>query len=125
MAQGVSAAVDAVSYFRTQLRAAGSRKRAASAKAYLKSELRFYGASVPAVRTIAADYSRSNRDLTRAQLREIADAAYDTDVNEIRSAAIALLERRRDLLSEADLPWLIAIVRRSDTWARAGVIGRS
>jgi 3-methyladenine DNA glycosylase AlkD len=72
---------------------------------------------VPDIRRAARDFSREHRDLTHAELRAIATAFYDTDRYELRSAAIALLGHHAELLRERDLPWLIGLVRGSDTWA--------
>jgi len=107
----------AVSFLRRRLSGVGTPERARTEKAYLKSELRFYGASVPEIRRAAADFARKHPQLDRADLRAIAEASYASDVHELRSAAIALLHRRRALLDRRDLSWLIGLVRRSNTWA--------
>ena len=117
MASRVSSAAAAMAYFRVRLRAAGSPRRAASAKAYLKSDLRFFGATLPQTRVVVAEFCRSHPDQTRADLRAIAEAAYATDVHELRSAAIGVLERRVSVLTDRDLGWLIELVRRSNSWA--------
>lgn len=113
----MSARSSAVVFFRGRLRKAGTLARAASEKAYLKSELRFYGAGQPAIREAVLEYCRAHPDLTHDGLRSLADDLYATDVHELRSVAIGVLERRRDLLTHQDLPWLIELVRRSNTWA--------
>ena len=121
-------------FFERRYRAAGSRERAAAGKAYLKSDLRFYGTTVPEIRRAANDFARQHRDLTRAELRRIVDELWSTDVYELRSAGIALLSRYAGLLEERDLPWLLGFVRRSKTWAHVdwlaadvigGVVGES
>jgi len=121
-------------FFERRYREAGSSARAAADKAYLKSELRFYGATVPEIRRAADDFAREHRDLTRAELRGIVNELWSTDVYELRSAGIALLSRYSALLEERDLPWLIGFVRRSQTWAHVdwlaadvigGVVGES
>jgi 3-methyladenine DNA glycosylase AlkD len=121
-------------YFARRCRAAGSAPRAAAGKAYLKSDLRFYGTTVPEIRRAANDFAREHPDLTRTELRKIARELWSTDVYELRSAGIALLSRYADLLEERDLPWLIGFVRRSKTWAHVdwlaadvigGVVGES
>lgn len=108
--------------------------RAAVGKAYLKSDLRFYGTTVPEIRRAANDFAREHRDLSRAELRAIVSELWSTDVYELRSAGIALLSRYAALLEERDLPWLIGFVRRSKTWAHVdwlaadvigGVVGES
>lgn len=121
-------------FFERRYREAGSAARAAAGKAYLKSDLRFYGATVPEIRRAANDFAREHRDLSRAELKQIVDELWSTDVYELRSAGIALLSRYATLLEERDLPWLIGFVRRSKTWAHVdwlaadiigGVVGES
>ncbi len=107
----------AVRFFRRRLSGVGTRERARAEKAYLKSDLRFYGAGMPEIRRAAADFAREHQKLGRADLRAIAEACYASGVHELRSAAIGLLQRRRALLDRRDLPWLIGLVRRSNTWA--------
>ncbi len=117
------------SFFRKRFVEVGTSKRAKQEQAYLKSELRFFGASVPDIRRAAADFSRAHPDLTRAELRKIVDVLYASDWHEYRSAALALLGRHERLLRETDLPWLASLVRTSNTWAHvdwlaADIIGR-
>ena len=112
-----SSPASAAAFFHRRFREVGTPARAANDRAYLKSELRFYGATVPDIRRAAADFAREHRELTHAELRAIATAFYATDRYELRSAAIALLGRYARLLRERDLPWLVGLVRRSDTWA--------
>lgn len=100
-----------------ELRAAGSAERARSEKAYLKSDLRFYGTPMPAIRRIAAAYAKAHPDLDRRELRALAEAAWKQDRYELRSFSVALLDRRRALLEERDLPWLLDLVDGSKTWA--------
>ena len=113
----MTAATSALTFFRRQLRTGGSSVRAAHDKAYLKSSLRFWGADLPAIRVAVREYCRSRPDLTRAELRAIAEALYETDVHELRASAIGVLECNRERLVDRDLPWLIELVRRSDSWA--------
>jgi 3-methyladenine DNA glycosylase AlkD len=121
-------------FFEQRYRAAGSAKRAVGTKAYLKSELSFYGTTMPEIRRAANDYAREHPDLTRVELRKIVDDLWTTDVFELRSAGVALLSKYAELLTERDLTWLVAFVRRSKTWAHVdwlaadvigGVVGES
>ncbi|HEU4536735.1 MAG TPA: DNA alkylation repair protein [Polyangiaceae bacterium] len=107
----------AVTFFRDEFRALGTPARAAGEKAYLKSPLRFHGVTLPEIRRAGADFCRAHPDLDRAGLRDAVDALMATDFHDLRSAAIALLERRRDLLAPADLPWLVGLVRHTGNWA--------
>jgi 3-methyladenine DNA glycosylase AlkD len=121
-------------FFEQRLRAAGSAKRAVGTKAYLKSDLRFYGTTMPEIRGAVNEFARGHPDLTRAQLRSIVDELWSTDVMELRSAGVALLSKYVELLTERDLTWLVGFVRRSKTWAHVdwlaadvigGVVGES
>jgi 3-methyladenine DNA glycosylase AlkD len=121
-------------FFERRYRAGGSSARAAAGKAYLKSDLRFYGTTVPEIRRAANDFAREHRELTHAELRKIVDELWSTDVYELRSAGVALLSNYAELLKERDLPWLLGFVRRSKTWAHVdwlaadvigGVVGES
>src|SRR5947207_5951818 len=97
--------VSALAFFRVRLRAAGSPERAAAQRAYLKSDLRFLGATMPQTRTAVAEFCRARPNLTRTDLRAIAQAAYATDSHDLRAAAIGVLERRVALLTGRDLGW--------------------
>jgi 3-methyladenine DNA glycosylase AlkD len=112
-----SSPASATAFFHERFRAVGTPARAAQDRAYLKSGLRFYGATVPEIRRAASDFAREHREMTHAELRAIVSALYGTDRYELRSSAIALLGHFSQLLRERDLPWLIGLVRRSDTWA--------
>jgi len=115
-------------FFDQRCRAAGSARRAVGTKAYLKSEMSFYGTTMPEIRRATNDYAREHPDLTRAELRRIVDELWTTDVFEVRSAGVALLAKYAELLTERDLTWLVGFVRRSKTrahvdWIAADVIG--
>jgi 3-methyladenine DNA glycosylase AlkD len=100
-----------------ELKAAGTAARAKSEKAYLKSDLDFYGTAMPDLRRITVAYANAHPDLDRRALRSIAEAAWKTDSFELRSAATALLDRKKKVLEERDLPWLLDLVDASKTWA--------
>jgi len=72
---------------------------------------------LPELHRVARGYAREHPDLDRRQLRVIALGAYATRKHDLRSAAVALLDRRRAVLEERDLPWLLDIVDASNTWA--------
>jgi len=108
---------DAITFFTRRLRRAGSTARASGEKAYLKSELRFWGTGLQPIRAAVREYCDAHPDLTRADLRAIAERMYATDVHELRASAIGVLERNREMLVERDLPWLITLVRKSKSWA--------
>jgi len=99
-------------FFSERFRRQGTPDRAAAQKAYIKSALRFFGVTQPEIRAAAAEFVRAYPDLDRARVKALADAAYATDSFDLRSAALAVLEKRRALLTAADADWLIALVRR-------------
>jgi 3-methyladenine DNA glycosylase AlkD len=107
----------AQAFFRKRFTLVGTPARAKQERAHLKSDLRFYGASVPEIRRAGADFARAHPDLTRRELRAIVDTLYASKWHEYRSVAIAILGRYEGLLRETDLPWLAGLVRRSNTWA--------
>jgi 3-methyladenine DNA glycosylase AlkD len=117
MAPRLAPGPGAVPFFTRRLRRAGSAARAVGEKAYLKSDLRFWGTSQDSIRTAVREYCDAHPDLTRAELRSIAGTLYATDVHDLRAAAIGVLERERKTLDARDLPWLVAIVRNSKSWA--------
>jgi 3-methyladenine DNA glycosylase AlkD len=101
---------------RRRFRAAGTPERARFEKAYLKSDLQFHGVTVPLVRAAAAEIARG--ELDRAELRALVDGLYATPFHDLRSAAVAVLERKQALLGARDLPWLIGLARTSAGWAQ-------
>ena len=117
MAPRVTLGSGAVTFFTRRLRSAGSAARAIGEKAYLKSDLRFWGTGQESIRATVREYCDAHPDLTRADLRAIAEALYATDVHELRASAIGVLERDREKLDARDMPWLIALVRKSKSWA--------
>jgi 3-methyladenine DNA glycosylase AlkD len=84
----------------------------------MKSALKFHGVGVPGVRAAAAALVKAHPELTREDVRALADAAYATDFFDVRSAAIAVMEKRVKLLQRGDVPWIISLVRKSACWAQ-------
>ena len=117
MASRVDPGAGAVRFFTRRLRPLGSAARAAGEKAYLKSELRFWGTSQGPLRATVREFCDAHPDLTRRDLRAIAETLYATDVHELRASAIGVLERERETLDGRDLTWLIGLVRKSKSWA--------
>jgi 3-methyladenine DNA glycosylase AlkD len=113
----VSKTADHVASLRTQLRALGNETRAAQEKRYLKSELEFYGVGVPGLRKTAKAFVRAHPALDHAGLMSLTQALWKHEVHELRALAVAILELKQPLLSAADLPALIAMIRQSKTWA--------
>jgi 3-methyladenine DNA glycosylase AlkD len=100
------------------LRAAGTKERAAQEKRYLKSSLVHLGASVPAIRKVAAGVRRSHPDLERPALLALAEALWRRDIHECRMAAVELLDQFAERLLAEDLGSVIErFLREARTWA--------
>jgi 3-methyladenine DNA glycosylase AlkD len=95
----------------------GTRERAEKERAYLKSDLRHLGTSVPATRTAATQLLRDRPALDREDLLRLAGALWSEPVHECRLAAIEVLAARSSLLLPEDLPLLERLVREARTWA--------
>src|SRR5262245_32274708 len=106
-----------VAHFEARFRKLGTAARATGAKAYMKSELRFHGIDAAQLHAECAAFCAEHAPLTRAALVSYVDALFATDAFDLRSAAIALLERSWKLLEAADLPWLVELARVGACWA--------
>jgi 3-methyladenine DNA glycosylase AlkD len=109
--RALAASIDA------ELEAAGDAHRAEHERAYLKSGLRHYGTSVPAIRTIARATARQHPGMTHDQLVALIEALWTTRVHECRMACVELLVLHLDRLGPADAPLLERLLRESLTWA--------
>ncbi|MFN0091995.1 MAG: DNA alkylation repair protein [Acidimicrobiales bacterium] len=101
------------------LAAGGNPTRAERERAYLKSRLTHYGASVPHVRAVARRVYRDGPPLTHDELVALAAALWARPVHELRLAAAELLCAGVDLLDARDAPLLERLLRESQTWALA------
>lgn len=113
----VLAASDVVAELRATLAAHGTRARANHERAYLKSDLEFLGAPVPAIRRVAREWRRTHPGLPRAQLWRIVEALWRTGVHECWQVGTALLELAADDLRASDLPKIERLLRRGQSWA--------
>jgi 3-methyladenine DNA glycosylase AlkD len=100
-----------------ELRAAGNPDRAAQEKAYLKSDLEFFGESVWEIRRVVQAFVRGAKPLTHEDLIALVEALWAGSVFERRMAAVVLLELHPKLLGAADLPLIERLLRESLTWA--------
>jgi 3-methyladenine DNA glycosylase AlkD len=112
-----AAIADHVATLRAQLQAQANPARAVQEKRYLKSELAFMGVGMPGLRKTAKAFVRAQPELDHAQLMQLSDALWQFEVHELRAVSVAILELKRLQLSAADLPALIALVRKAKTWA--------
>jgi 3-methyladenine DNA glycosylase AlkD len=99
------------------LAAVGTPERAEQERAYLKSNLTFLGATMPATHQQARAFLREHPDLDRPALLALVDELWTRDVSELRMFAIELLERRNGVLLPADAAVLERLLRTSYTWA--------
>jgi len=106
-----------VTFLQARFGREGDAQRAVGAKAYMKSALRFVGVTQAQLRAAARDYVTGHPELTRSDLHQLSRAAFATDAFEVRSGAIAILERKRKLLTEEDLSWQLDLVREASCWA--------
>lgn len=83
----------------------------------MKSALRFHGVSSAEVRTTVREFAVAHPPLDRRTLRSVVDALYATPWFDLHSAAVALLARRVDVLTERDAAWVVGLARRSACWA--------
>lgn len=100
-----------------RLSSQGTRERAAQEKRYLKSTLRHYGASVPAIRATVRAELAATPELSRAGLREAVVALWQRGVHELRMAAVELLDQRSELLCASDVRLVERLLREAKTWA--------
>lgn len=99
------------------LRAAADPARAEKERAYLKSELVHYGASVPSIRRVATSFLTGHPELERPELIALVDRLWAREVHELRMAAVELLAERTNLLAPGDVSRLETWVRDARTWA--------
>jgi 3-methyladenine DNA glycosylase AlkD len=105
-----------VTELETELRAVGTPERAASEKAYLKSDLEFLGATVWQTRTVVKA-SAAATSLDHDSLLRAVEGLWSAPIFERRMAAVMLLELHPKLLTADDLPVIEGLIRDSLTWA--------
>jgi 3-methyladenine DNA glycosylase AlkD len=95
----------------------GTAERAAGAKAYLKSELDFFGVDAKGVRATAREVFERHPDLGHDDLVRLVRALWRRPSFDAKAVAVGLLERRPDLLGPDDLGLVDELLRQSGTWA--------
>jgi 3-methyladenine DNA glycosylase AlkD len=96
---------------------AGNAERAVGERAYLKSDLEFYGASVGEVRRVAKAFVTRHPDLTHDELTALIRKLWARPVHECRMVAVMLLELDARLLGPDDIALIESMIRGSLTWA--------
>src|SRR6201994_2646574 len=108
---------DAADAITAELRAAGRPERAVQEKAYLKSDLDFFGVGVPATRTVIRTWCRAHPGLSHDDLTALAASLWANPVFECRMAAQMLLIQNPGLLGPLDIPLIERMLREARTWA--------
>ena len=99
------------------LRTSGTLQRAEHEQRYLRSQLRFYGTSVPAARAAAKAVAKRTPDLDHDALLSLVSDLWARGVHECRVASVELLRLYPSRLGPADAAALEQFVRESKTWA--------
>jgi 3-methyladenine DNA glycosylase AlkD len=100
-----------------ELRSSAVPERAEHEKAYLKSDLVHYGASVPAIRTVARSVRQRHANLRRGELIDLVVLLWDVPVHERRMVAVELLDLYSSHLLASDMALLERLLREARTWA--------
>jgi len=103
----------------SELRTAGTPARATAERAYLKSDLEFFGAAVPAVREVAKRLLTSGvlPAGDHERLVALVECLWSAPIHERRVLAIELLVLRSADLLPSDLDLVERLLRDSSTWA--------
>ena len=102
---------------RRALAAVASAERAVNEKAYLKSDLRFLGADMPAIRRVAKALIARVRLADAASVRPLVVALWGAGIHELRAIAMFVLEACEPLLGARDIPLVARLLRESRSWA--------
>ena len=102
---------------RAALWAVRDHERAVGAKAYLKSDLEFYGVGAKPLRAVARSFLAKHSDMDRNQILFLVQALWTRPIFEMKAVAVAVLERSIRKLETSDLELVEDLLRRSHTWA--------
>lgn len=102
---------------KSELKINSKPERAVFEKRYLKSDLEFLGATVPAVRKCARKFAKEHKGLTRRELRALVGEMWKTRIHEVRSVAVALLDHFSSLLRPSDLSMIRKRIADAAGWA--------
>jgi 3-methyladenine DNA glycosylase AlkD len=104
-------------FFTERFRVEGTPERAQGMKAYMKSELSFFGVDQAAVRGACRDFATLHADAHVDEVLDAVEALARSPWFELRSAAIGVLERRKKELGPGHLATLLRWVRGMACWA--------
>jgi 3-methyladenine DNA glycosylase AlkD len=100
-----------------ELRPLGTTERATQEKRYLKSDLEFFGVTVPDIRRVVKAAVRRYPALDPPAMVAWATALWGEPVHERRTAAVEVLTLAAPRLAGPDLATVERLVRESLTWA--------
>ncbi len=100
-----------------RLRAAGTEERATNEKRYLKSDLEFYGVTVPVLTRTVRSWLGGLEDVGHDDIIAMVEELWSQPVHERRAAAVHLLELRLDQLRPPDIEIVERLLREAGTWA--------
>jgi 3-methyladenine DNA glycosylase AlkD len=99
-----------------RLEAEATPERAEKERAYLRSDLEFLGATVPATRRAVVAVRRASPDLSHAEVVRLVDALWGRGIHELRMAAVEVLDQYADRLTPGDVALIERLLRESRTW---------
>jgi 3-methyladenine DNA glycosylase AlkD len=109
--------MDLAAAIEASIRERGDPDRAAHERAYLKSDLEFCGASVPAVESVVRDALRAHPPDDGAAAVALAERLWATRLHERRLAAVEVLVHEARRLEPDALTFVERLLRESRTWA--------
>ncbi|MFV8749848.1 DNA alkylation repair protein [Nannocystaceae bacterium ST9] len=108
---------DQTASIRGRLAALGDPERAAWDREYLRSELTHLGVSLPNLRASARAVQRELGELPHARRLALLEQLWSAGVHDLRSFAVALVERWAKQLDADDLAWIERWLIEANTWA--------
>jgi 3-methyladenine DNA glycosylase AlkD len=106
-----------LNYFRQQLQAQADPTRAEGEKRYLKSDLKFYGLSVPRLEKLIKAWLKEHADTPIDELVTLAEKLWESDYHEEKSLAVFMLVHRAKKLTLAHMPFIEKMMHEVNTWA--------
>jgi 3-methyladenine DNA glycosylase AlkD len=107
----------ATRFFTERFRVEGAPDRAAGMKAYMKSDLSFFGVDQATLRSACRDFAKLHANESLDDLFVALDSLATAPWFELRSAAIGVVERRRKELAPEHLDTLLEWVKTTACWA--------
>lgn len=108
-----------VALIEKRLREGATPERAEKEKSYLKSDLVFLGATVPAIRKVTRKILKEHDNLESSEILAVVDHLWSTGIHELRRSAVEILEAKVNEISPDDIGRVERLIRESFTWALA------